>query len=242
MNIATLIKLDVLSLFPIKLYYIVAPINDKKDNTNCHIFNNNSTVLYKPTKTNIMKTNDFFKIALIALFFSSCGSTKPTPGSDRIGTSKTLPCVEKSYDDNEYFRGLGVGTSLEIQKARDNAIAAAKQEIKSKLNGYTFGLSTDYSRITSDPESAQKLIEGELNTLVDKYLQDAGKSCEALEQDDRGRFISYIVYQVPKKDLLKEMEDSLAANKELKTEFNREKFRKYAKEKEKEMKKTKENL
>jgi len=189
-----------------------------------------------------MKTNDFFKIALIALFFSSCGSTKHIQSPDRIGTDIKLPCVEKSYDNDEYFRGLGVGTSIEIQKARDNAMASAKHEIKTKLNGYTHGLSTDYSRITSNPERAQKLIEDELNTLVDRYLQDAEKTCEALEKDGRGTFNSYIVFQVPKKDLLKEMEDSLAANEELKTEFNREKFRKYAKEKEKEMIKSKENL
>lgn len=189
-----------------------------------------------------MKTNDFLKIALIALLLSSCASSKPRQNEYRIGVHIPLPCVEKSYDDDEYFRGLGVGTSVDIQKARDNAMASAKHEIKIKLNGFIRGLSTDYSRITSDPENVQKLIEGELNTLVVEFLQHDGKICEELQKDDRGTWNSFIAFQVPKKDLLNEMENSLAANEELKAEFNRERFRKYAKEKEEELMKSKEKL
>ncbi len=187
-----------------------------------------------------MKTNDFLAIVLITLLISSCASTKNRQSDDILGVHIKLSCVEKSYDDEEYFRGLGVGTSVDIQKARDNAMASAKQEIKTKLNGYTFGLSTDYSRITSDPERAQKLIESELNIVIKRFLDDAIKTCEELKKDKRGVFNSFIVYQISRKDLLNEMENSLAANEELKTEFNRERFRKYAKEMEDELIKSKE--
>ena len=186
-----------------------------------------------------MKSINFLKIAAIAIVLSSCGNTKSITNQQPSGFGKeiSMPCVDESYDNTEYFRGLGTGTSVNIGNARTAAMSSAKSEIKAKLGGFVNGLSSDYSKTISggSAEKTQRIMEGELFTIVDKLLNDAEKICEKSTQDKRGTFNSFIVFQIPKKEMITEMENSLSENEELKSEFSREQFRKFAKDKMKEM-------
>jgi hypothetical protein len=181
---------------------------------------------------------------------AGCGSNKPAttsnPPTDNnpFGTFYDLPCVDASYDDDDYFRGLGIGTHVNMQSARTAAIDAAQSMLQKRLGGFVQGLTTDYSRTVSGQAPAdkvQRLMEGEMDKIVERMVNDAQKTCEKFSQLKTGEYQSYIAIQIPKKSMMDEMINALAENEELEIEFNRERFRKFTKERMEEMRKNQNN-
>lgn len=181
---------------------------------------------------------------------AGCGSNKPVatsnPPTDNnpFGTFYDLPCVDASYDDDDYFKGLGIGTHVNMQSARTAAIDAAQSMLQKRLGGFVQGLATDYSRTVSGQAPAdkvQRLMEGEMDKIVERMVSDAQKTCEKFSQLKTGEFQSYIAIQIPKKKMMDEMVNTFTQNEELEIEFNREQFRKFAKERMEKMRKSQNN-
>lgn len=178
-------------------------------------------------------------LAMLAL--AGCGSKKQAHVTDNnpFGTFYDLPCVDASMDDNDYFRGLGVGTHVNLQSARTAAMQSARQMLLERLGGFVQGLTTDYARTVAGQapvDKVQRELEDGLDKLVEKMVNDAEKTCEKFSQLQTGEFQSYIAIQIPKKDMLDNMLNTLSNNEELEIEFNREQFRKYAEKRIDEMK------
>ena len=187
---------------------------------------------------------------LAMLAFAGCGSSKqatttnPTPDDSPFGQFYDLPCVDASLDDDDYFKGLGIGTHVNLQSARTAAMDAAQSMLQKRLGGFVQGLATDYSRTVAGQAPAdkvQRLMEGEMDKIVEKMVNDAAKTCEKFSQLKTGEYQSYIAIQIPKKKMMEEMLNTLTQNEELEIEFNREQFRKFAKERMEEMRKNQNN-
>lgn len=179
-------------------------------------------------------------LAVVAIACVGCHSQKKAaeaeeaknPGYHR--TAIEVPCKENGFDDAEYFRGTGTSTNINQQNARRAALQNAKSMVREKLGGFVQGLSTDYSRnVTGSAQASkvQQMIEGELNTVIERELNDAEQTCEKGFVLDDGNFEYWIAIQIPKKKLIEDMTTQLDANEELEIEFNRDQFRKYAEEK-----------
>ncbi|MBR1769524.1 MAG: hypothetical protein IJ748_03610 [Bacteroidales bacterium] len=148
-----------------------------------------------------------------------------------FGQEVVLPCIEESYDDEEYFKALGEASNINAQNARTGAFDAAKSMLLRRLGGLIQGVSEDYSRSVSgqsQQDKIQRLIETDMNTIVVKCINDAQKTCEKIFQDDAGNYNSFITIKVSKKEMINKITKSLSQNEELNIEFNREEFRKYA--------------
>ncbi len=193
-----------------------------------------------------MKTSIKFGMAMLAMLaLAGCGSNKQAtsnqnPENTPFGTFYDLPCVDASLDDDEYFKGLGVGTHVNLQSARTAAMDAAQSMLQKRLGGFIQGLATDYSRTVAGQAPAdkvQRLMEGEMDKIVEKMVNDASKTCEKFSQLKTGEYQSYIAIQIPKKKMMDDMLNTLTENEELEIEFNRDQFRKFAKERMEEMKK-----
>ena len=194
-----------------------------------------------------MKTSIKFGLAMLAMLaFAGCGSSKqatttnPTPDDSPFGQFYDLPCVDASLDDDDYFKGLGIGTHVNLQSARTAAMDAAQSMLQKRLGGFVQGLATDYSRTVAGQAPAdkvQRLMEGEMDKIVEKMVNDAAKTCEKFSQLKTGEYQSYIAIQIPKKKMMDDMLNTLTENEELEIEFNRDQFRKFAKERMEEMKK-----
>lgn len=193
-----------------------------------------------------MKTSIKFGMAMLAMLaLAGCGSSKKAtsnqnPENTPFGTFYDLPCVDASLDDDEYFKGLGVGTHVNLQSARTAAMDAAQSMLQKRLGGFIQGLATDYSRTVAGQAPAdkvQRLMEGEMDKIVEKMVNDASKTCEKFSQLKTGEYQSYIAIQIPKKKMMDDMLNTLTENEELEIEFNRDQFRKFAKERMEEMKK-----
>lgn len=187
-----------------------------------------------------------FFMAAVAL--SSCAQQKPvayqpapqqpsTPNNS-LGQEVDVPCVYESMDDEDYFRELGTATSVNMQSARTAALQAAKDMIFQKLGGYVEGLSETYSRTVagqSAQDKVQRLMEADMNQVVQQYVNNAQKTCEKMYDKGANGYTSFIAIQIPVKKMVEKMADVLSADEELQIEFNREQFRKYAEEKQKKM-------
>ena len=187
-----------------------------------------------------MKNLTFILMAAFLLTFSACKTqqtvttTTPPPGREEI----PLPCVDESMDNDEYYRAMGTAENVNMQNARTAAFDAAKSMLHKRLGGLVKGLSSDYSRSVAgnaQQDKVQRIMEGEMYTVVDKMLNDAAKTCEKMYQNASGNYESYIAIQVSKKEMVNQMSTALSNNEELEIEFNRDQFRKFAEKKMKEM-------
>lgn len=163
---------------------------------------------------------------------------QPTPPNNSLGQEVDVPCVYESMDDEDYFRELGTATSVNMQSARTAALQAAKDMIFQKLGGYVEGLSETYSRTVagqSAQEKVQRLMEADMNQVVQQYVNNAMKTCEKMYDKGANGYTSFIAIQIPVKKMVEKMADVISADEELQIEFNREQFRKYAEEKQKKM-------
>lgn len=188
-----------------------------------------------------MKKLHLLVMAMLAIVFASCGSSKqmtnsqPQQQNQRMqeGVSIVIPCVDVSYDDENYYRDLGIGTALNPQMARKAAVKEAQSMIKERLNGVVKGLSVDYSRTVSGnapSDKVQGIIESEFNTVIDQVLNNADKVCEDLVKLQDGNYRAYYAIQISKKEIVNKAAEAISMEEEFGIEFKREQFRKYAEE------------
>lgn len=178
---------------------------------------------------------------IFAIAFASCGSEKqvvnnqPQQQNQRMqeGVSIVIPCVDASYDDDDYYRDLGIGTALNPQMARKAAVKEAQSMVKERLNGVVKGLASDYSRSVSGNASSDKvqgIIENEFNTVINQMLNNADKVCEDLVKLQDGNYRAYYAIQISKKEIVKKATEAISNDEELEIQFHRDQFRKYAEE------------
>lgn len=190
-----------------------------------------------------MKKQLFLSMAVvIAACMSSCGPKKQVaqPASARGDVEIEVPCKETGFDDADYFRGTGTSTSINKQSARTAALENAKGVIRRKLGGFVQGLSADYSTAVAGQAQAdkvQRLMETEMNEVVERMLNDAEQICEKMFiTGNTGQYESWISLQIPKKVMIDKMEQALTSDEELEIYFKRDEFRKYAEDKIQKMK------
>ncbi len=162
------------------------------------------------------------------------------------GTEVSIPCIEYSFDDEEYFRDLGIGkvSGNNKQAARLDAVNQAKSMIKARLGEFIQGVTSDYfnSYAGSKPaDDVQHKMESKLNGVVEKMLNDADKECEKSIIDVKGNFEYYYVIRIPKGDLKKQMTEALTSDEKLNIDFNEHKMQLFMDEKMNEMLEAKKN-
>ena len=149
---------------------------------------------------------------------------------DAVGVEINLPCIEASFDDEEYFRDLGIGTDKNNnrQAARLDAVKQAKEMIKARLGEYIQGVTTDYfsSYSVSASDDVQHKIESKLNGVVDYMMNNADKECEKAIWNVKGNYEYYYVVRIPKADMKKQMIDAVKEAK-LEIDFNEHQMQKF---------------
>lgn len=142
-----------------------------------------------------------------------------------------IPCLEESRSDDEYYRELGEGEHMRRPQARKLAQKMAHSIMLENLEGEVKGLCTDYSKGTlTSTSDLQQIMESELTKVVTATVQRAVNGCEKWRQDRSGMWHCFYTIQIRRDDMVKDMTEALEKNEKISAEFNREKFRKYAKE------------
>lgn len=149
---------------------------------------------------------------------------------DAIGVEVGIPCVEVSFDDEVYFRDLGIGTDKNNNKqaARLDAVKQAKAMIKARLGEYIQGVTSDYfnSYSVSVSDDVQHKMESKLNGVVDYMLNHADKECEKAIWNVKGNYEYYYVVRIPKADMKKQMIDAIKEAK-MDIDFNEHRMQQF---------------
>lgn len=144
-----------------------------------------------------------------------------------------IPCYAESRSDKEFYRELGEGEDTKRNIARLAAVKMAQSMMRERLAHSVKGLSTDYSKLmnkSGKDSDMEQLIEGEMMNVVDSYLNDADNPCERWSQDRSGRYHVYYVIEIRKADLVDMFDKAISNNDKLRAEYDRERFRQFAKE------------
>ena len=181
-----------------------------------------------------MRTKIFIiALALTAITFTGCKSTKVTT-QEQLGNKEIeLPCAGYDQDSDEYFTGMGIGENVNMQNARLAALNAAKQMINAKIGGVARGLATDYSRTMGGnvaQQDVQGIVERDVTQVIDRMMNYVQQTCEKMYQTQNGTYQSHIAIRISKKELVQQTATALSENEKLETLFNREQFRKWAEE------------
>ena len=155
------------------------------------------------------------------------------PASNPAGATFELPCSGVGTSDKEYFRQLGIGKDIDLSLAQRMAIQSAKSIMRDRLGEQVKGLVTDYSKTYSKSSKGSDLegiLEREFTSVVDKALDDADNPCEKAAQLNTGEFQYYYVIEIRKNELADKLADAISGNDKLRTEYDRDQFRKYAEE------------
>lgn len=152
---------------------------------------------------------------------------------DQQVTTFNVPCLEASYDDDDFFRDYGIGAvqNGNDQLARERALRAAKDMIKLRLGEYVQGMTDyfleSYSSSQSDKDAAGNRTLTKLNGVVDGMLQDAKKICEKPGVDVKGNTSWYVCIEIPKKELNKKLMDTLSTDEKLRRDFDADQMQKF---------------
>lgn len=159
-------------------------------------------------------------------------------------TEIPIPCIESSFDDDDYFRDYGIGNveGNNQQAARARAVQAAKEMIKNRLGEYVEGV-TDYFFASyagsKEKDAAESRSRVKINGLVEGMLRNADKVCEKSGRDAKGNLLWYYTIQIPKKELNKKIMDVLSEEQKLKIDFDAEQMQKFMDERMEQMKEAK---
>lgn len=144
-----------------------------------------------------------------------------------------VPCIESSYDDEDYFRDYGIGNveGGNEQTARERASQAAKDMIRKRLGEYVQGMTDyyleSYSNNKSERDAAGNRVRTKLIGVVEGMLRNADKICEKIGTDAKGNTKVYYAIQIPKKELNKKMMDIMSEDDKLRRDFNAEQMQKF---------------
>ena len=180
-----------------------------------------------------MKTRILFMgFALVTMAFAGCGSSKQSI-SDMGNKEIELPCAGFDRDSKDYFTGMGIGENVNMQNARSAAFDAAKGMLLRKVGGMAKGFSTSYSKTMSGnaaQDDVQRIVEGEIATVVERMMNDVEQTCEKMYQTPAGTYQSHIAIRISKEELAQKTATALSENDKLRMEYDRERFRKFAEE------------
>lgn len=148
------------------------------------------------------------------------------------GTEVEIPCGDVAYDDENFFKQLGIGDVVggNEDNAMANAIENAKNRIKQRFGEFVQGVSSTYysSHQGSKPSAAvQQQTERIMNGVIEKKLNDADIECMKRYVAVKGDPKYYIVLKVSKDDMKKAMVDALSEDEKLKMDFDKAQFQKF---------------
>jgi hypothetical protein len=169
----------------------------------------------------------FILVAAIALgagaICSSCGPKSVAVASGEKEVS--IPCDDKRTD-KEFFRGLGIGQSKDLNTARDKARMAANAELAGSITTIIKQVQERYVNDAGQkPSDYSELFEGMTKQVVNQQISNLSVACNRTTQTVEGMYKVYMAVEANKEEVYKALEKNFEAEKKLETLFNREKFR-----------------
>ncbi|MDR0712184.1 MAG: hypothetical protein LBF67_07575, partial [Prevotellaceae bacterium] len=165
----------------------------------------------------------FLLIAVAALGLSAiCSSCGPKSVASAGGEKVvSIPCDDKRTD-KEYFRGLGIGQSKDLNTARDKARMAANAELAGSITTIIKQVQERYVNDAGQkPSDYSELFEGLTKQVVNQQISNLSVACNTTTTTPDGMYKVYMAVEANKEEVYKALEKNFEAEKKLETLFNR---------------------
>jgi hypothetical protein len=172
-------------------------------------------------------TKSLILVAIAALGLGAvCSSCAPKSVVVASGETKvSIPCDDKRTD-KEFFRGLGIGQSKDLNTARDKARMAANAELAGSITTIIKQVQERYVNDAGQkPSDYSELFEGLTKQVVNQQINNVSVACNQTTTTPDGMYKVYMAVEANKEEVYKALEKGFEAEKKLETLFNREKFR-----------------
>lgn len=174
----------------------------------------------------------YFSILALFVFafvLFSCGGAKKSA----LGTEIEIPLTGKEYQSNsEFWRYTTEGTSPEISVAKEIAIQAAREQLAATVESNVKMVIDRYAEnynIAGKTELAQ-VYEREAVTAVKQTITGTEIVGEKMFRTENGNYRYFICLQLSKQSIMNQIMDNFEKEEKMRTEFNREEFRKFFEE------------
>jgi uncharacterized protein (UPF0333 family) len=159
---------------------------------------------------------------------ASCGGSKQAPSVAQVNqeTEVSIPCDDK-FTDKEFFRGIGIGQSKDLNTARDKARMAANAELAGSISTLIKRVAEKYVNDAGQvPADYAETFEAMSKEIIQQQISNVSIACNKTMRTTDNMYKVYMATEVRKEEVFATLERNAAANNKLETIFNREKFRK----------------
>ncbi|GHT41445.1 hypothetical protein AGMMS49965_11240 [Bacteroidia bacterium] len=164
--------------------------------------------------------------AITGVMVTGCGSSKPVSVT-KVNQEQeiSVPCAEY-FTDGNFFRGVGVGQSKDMNTAREKARMAANTELAGSISTTIKQVSEKYVNDAGQSQADYgETFEALTKQVINQQLNNLEVCCSKTTRTPDGLYKMYIAVQADAKKVFDALDRSAAADKKLETMYNREKFR-----------------
>lgn len=172
-------------------------------------------------------------IILIAFISISCKSKKEVVENKEKPKGEELIvsyCAgEKQFMSTaEFFRASAVGESLDQMVSKKKAMSNVKAELAGLIQTTMKGVIDNYvkSSEANNVEGLEERYEGNTREVINQNITNVRVICEKQTKTTEGNYKTYICVEINADGIVKGIGNKLSADKELKIDYDYEKFKK----------------
>ncbi len=179
------------------------------------------------------KINLLFFCIMLLIAFTGCKSKKEVTDSKKKPLGEELIisyCAgEKEFMSTpELFRSSAVGESLDQMVSKKKAMSNVKAELAGLIQTTMKGVIDNYvkSAEANNVEGLEERYEGNTREVINQNLTNVRVICEKQTKTAEGNYKTYICVEINADGIVKGVGNKLSADKELKIDYDYEKFKK----------------
>jgi hypothetical protein len=156
----------------------------------------------------------------------SCGGSKKVAVTQMNGEVEVVtPCGE-FFTDKDFFRGVGIGQSKDMNTAREKARMNANAEMATSIFALTKRVAERYVNDAGQtPADYAETFESLTREIVRQELNNVRVACNTTTKTPDGMYKCYMALEAAKDEVFEGLDRRARGNDKLKTLYDREKFR-----------------
>jgi hypothetical protein len=169
-------------------------------------------------------------IAVSVLTFNSCKAKKVAAKPVFTDMKEVItPCSDTEFkSDSKFFRATGTASSQDESTSKRKALLDANTNLAASVNRTIKSVTDRYTnerRIATASEFEEK-FDQLVRDVVNQQLSNVTTACSKLFTKTDGLYYSYIAVEVPKDELLSNINNSVSKNQKLQVDYDKMKFEK----------------
>jgi hypothetical protein len=179
---------------------------------------------------NVLKILSLVFLALSLFTFNSCKAKKVAAAPTYTDMKEVItPCSDTEFrSDTKFFRATGAASSQDQSTSKRKALLDANTNLAASVNRTIKSVTDRYTnerRIGTASEFEEK-FDQLVRDVVNQQLSNVTTACSKLFTKTDGLFYSYIAVEVPKDELLNNINNSISQNSKLQVDYDKVKFEK----------------